>query len=269
MISAHLSAGVEDLARVFREDSGVRAMFIGGSLASGRADEHSDIDAYIIAADDAFERVAAESTIRLGMAGTLLFVKRVDYGFPMDIFIYENGTRGELDIGKSSQFHHLHYRPYTVIFDRDGLLDGYVFPGFGTGTRGPEWLLDTLEWAWREALGARGYLERGDLWSAAQKIVAVRCRVASLLRWVSDPSGPVHSSCHRLGEILPGPAREAFSGSFFTLEARSMARAHRCLCEFLQVLANTGPLDAAARARLQKLTALAELNTSDLDTWKH
>jgi len=262
MNPAHLRAVVTDLARVFRRDPGVRAMFIGGSLASGQADAHSDIDAYIIVADDAFQRVTRESGVRLGLAGNLLFLKRVDHGFPMDVFIYENGVRGELGIGKSTHFSHLHYGPYTVLFDRDGLLDGYAFPGLESQCQGPVWVLDQLEWAWREAVLARGYLARGDLWSAAQQLQDLRCRVASLLRWAHDPSHPAEPSWHRMGQLLGGPDQEAVRDSFFILEPRSMSRAHQCLCESLVALAATVSLDTAARARLDRLAALSQLQTA-------
>ena len=53
-----------------------------------------------------------------------------DYGFDLVLFIFANGTEGELGLGRESRFTHIHGGPHRVLLDKKGILAGAVFPGY-------------------------------------------------------------------------------------------------------------------------------------------
>lgn len=248
---------MEVLTRSFAAEPSVRAMFVGGSVAAGRADAYSDLDLYLLARAPDFEEVAACSRRCLESAGELLFYRRVEHGFVMDVFIYAHGVRGELGIGTPQELGRLHFGHYQVLFDRDGLLPGYTFPGFGPGP-GPDWTVDSLEWFWRAALLAQGYLARGDLWSAAAALEDMRRRAAALLWQGRNPSGAVEMTLHRLGALAAEVDLEPLRASLVPLEARAMRQALDQLCGWGRQFVSSRVRDGLARTRLLRLAALAD-----------
>jgi len=220
------------IAKGFQRYVGVRAVFVGGSLAAGNADEYSDLDIYVVVRKSDYRRILARAHSVLRSSGELVFLKRLDHGFAMDVFVYEDGIRGELGIARTADLASLHYGPYLVMFDRDGLLNGYVFPGWAPKTEADKQaaIADCLLWFWRGALLAGGYLARGDLWSLAHQINEMRSRVADLLRLEAGmwPEGGLS----KLGRELPSDKLTVLKESFVRLDAQSMAEVLRRLCSF-------------------------------------
>jgi hypothetical protein len=105
------------------------AAFVGGSLATGTADEYSDIDVYLIVADEAYASFLAERVAFMRQLGEPVFLEHFDgFGFDMVLFIFEDGIKGELALAKASSFVHIHEGPYRVLVDKTGLLKGVTFP---------------------------------------------------------------------------------------------------------------------------------------------
>lgn len=52
-----LMARAASIAKAFQRYIGVRAVFIGGSLASGDADQYSDLDIYVIVRESDYRRI--------------------------------------------------------------------------------------------------------------------------------------------------------------------------------------------------------------------
>jgi hypothetical protein len=246
------------MARGFERFAGVRAMFVGGSVAAGQADMYSDLDIYLVATRSGLKRVLDRAHDVLRSCGEVVFLRRVGHGFPMDLFIYADGVRGELGFGTPETLSDLHYGAYTVLFDRDGLLDGFVFPGWALDERQrAEFLVGSLGLFWREAISARGFLDRGDLWSAASQIAQMRDRAAGLLR-AADPGNPLpQPGLGRLGKDVPEGKLDPIRQSFFRLGRSSMEAAYRRLCRFAEDYARGG-LSPEAQAAVSKIACLAE-----------
>ncbi len=246
------------LVEGFGRYTAVRSVFIGGSVASGLADRYSDLDIYLVATRSGLRRVLDQAHDVLRSCGELAFLKRVDHGFPMDIFIYSDGVKGELGFGTPETLADLHCGAYFVLLDRDGLLNGFVFPGWvlKQGER-DAFLVNCLQWFWREAIFAGGYLARGDLWSAASQIAQMRDRVAALLRAAEPGHLSPQAGLEKLGRDVPDVRLDAVRESFFRLDGAEMNAAYHRLCGFARQYA-AKELLPESQVAVQKIASLAE-----------
>ena len=112
-----------------RENTRVVGAFLGGSHAAGTADEYSDLELYMIVDDQNYGTFFAERRAFLGHLGEpVLFEDFSDFGFDMVVFIFSDGVEGELTLGRASGFDHIHGGPFEVLVDKEGILEGRVFP---------------------------------------------------------------------------------------------------------------------------------------------
>lgn len=253
-----LQAFAREFARVFSEPEGVRAVFLGGSLASGLADDHSDLDLYVVAGDGELDSICRLVPELLATVGTILFLRPVDHGFPMFVFICAGGTRGEVGVIEASGLTDVHCGAYQVLFDRDGVLDGFVFPGWPfTADERQASVCRNLDWFWRAALNAGHYLARGDVWPASEELAAARRHAATLLR-LRDRKGPNRPSAglHRLPRELPEGDLKILEASFSALQIQPMAAGLAALCSAVHRL---GQRELAPEDQRDRLAVLAEL----------
>jgi predicted nucleotidyltransferase len=123
------SATVETFHRIAEADSRIIAAFLGGSLASGIADQYSDIDMYYVI--DPSEYESFHSTIRSlidGLGPVAFFDEHNNFGFDLVLFMLTNGTKGELVIGTPDKLKVMHAGPFKVLVDKEGILKDAQFP---------------------------------------------------------------------------------------------------------------------------------------------
>src|SRR5260221_12494410 len=110
-------------------DERVVAAFLAGSYARGTTDEYSDLDFYLITTDEAYDDFFAGREAFLRLLGEPVFLEDFHgYDFDMVIFIFADGTAGELALGRQSHFHHIHGGPYRVLLDKKRILAGREVP---------------------------------------------------------------------------------------------------------------------------------------------
>jgi hypothetical protein len=103
----------EELLRRAEDDAAILALWLGGSRGMGRPTEHSDWDIWLVAADDAIERLRAE----LGVAGLAQMAWRPG----VDLILTTMGELERLDVtasntnGRSHMFAHL-----NALVDKTG-----------------------------------------------------------------------------------------------------------------------------------------------------
>ncbi len=128
MTPENLQKAIERFRALCQADPRIVAAFVGGSLATGTADEYSDIDVYLIVADEAYASFFAERAAFMRQLGEPIFLEDFDgFGFDMLLFIFEDGIKGELALAKASNFLHIHHGPYRVLVDKRELLKGVTF----------------------------------------------------------------------------------------------------------------------------------------------
>jgi predicted nucleotidyltransferase len=221
---------IEKFADACRRDDRVVAAFLGGSLASGTADAHSDLDLYLITREDAYKQFLDERQEFMRRLGTPVFCDDFsEFGFDMLLFIYEDGTYGELALAPETSFLHVHGGPYRVLVDKQGLLESLTFPYFAPGhdDRRRE-VARSLVWFWRELLYAAKSLARGRLWSTGYYVERLRRHVKTLLDHHHNRSaapGPAKP----LEATIPEEDRAAVNATYGRMEPADLARALNAL----------------------------------------
>ena len=91
---------VDRFATACRTNDSVIAAFLGGSLASGLADEESDLDLYVVVSESQYEGFLTRSEEFLRSWGDVVFSTAIrnfeNLGFDMVLFTMADGVEGEL-----------------------------------------------------------------------------------------------------------------------------------------------------------------------------
>ena len=175
---------LERFVAACREDRRVVGAFLGGSHAAGTADEYSDLDLYVIVGDQNYDTFFAERRAFLGRLGEPVFFEDFsDFGFDMVVFIFSDGVEGELALGRASGFDHIHGGPFEVLVDKEGILEGQVFPLLQSTQveqrRKLRWL---IYWFWRELSEFNRAIVRGRLWTAHGLLEGLRLKCVNIAR---------------------------------------------------------------------------------------
>ena len=84
------------------------------------------------------------------------------FGFDMVVFIFSNGVEGELALGRTSNFDHIHSGPFEVLVDKERHLEGKVFPSYEPAEEDQrETLRWLLNWFWRDLYEFSKAMARG------------------------------------------------------------------------------------------------------------
>jgi predicted nucleotidyltransferase len=166
------------------EDTRVVAAFLGGSHAAGTADEYSDLDLYLIVDDQNYDTFFAERRAFLGRLGEPVFFEDFsDFGFDMVVFIFSDGVEGELALGRASGFDHIHGGPFEILVDKEGILEGRVFPLLqSTQAEQRETLRWLIYWFWRDLSEFNRAMVRGRLWTAHGLLEGLRLKCVNVAR---------------------------------------------------------------------------------------
>lgn len=206
-------AVVERFREACEQDERVVAAFLGGSLAAGRADEHSDLDLYVIAQEDACAELVARRQDFVAAWGDPVFVDVTpDFeglGFDMLHFVLADGQHGEIAIAHPGDFRRIHGGPHRVLVDKARVLEGVEFPLL---SQSPEErraaARRALSWFWLHVLGLTQALARDRLWVAHGQLDQLRRCLWRLLAAAELPAPEARSYERILAESLVGFDRD-------------------------------------------------------------
>ncbi len=192
---AHRSV-LDRFVALCRADDRIVAAFIGGSVARGSADEHSDLDLYVIASDDSFPLLRETHHDLVRKLGVPLFSETFDDPNIL-FFILADGVEGELCVAPQGGFADVHVGPYLTLLDRHGILTGVEFPEHNDEpTDQREQLRRAVAVFWHDFSHFTTAIGRGQLWWAIGQLDALRRVCVGLARlrsrledpeWLSDP----------------------------------------------------------------------------------
>lgn len=125
-------AAIDRLRVACERESLVLAAFLGGSFAAGRATERSDVDVYLVAAEERYAELwRRRNDFVEAMGRPELIADHPNFeGFGFDLVHFElsDGVTGEVAYGHTGNFMRMHGGPHQVLVDRSGMLDGVAFP---------------------------------------------------------------------------------------------------------------------------------------------
>lgn len=175
-------AFVNHFVDVCQGDERVVAAFLGGSNAKGKADQFSDIDLCVITTNRAGKDFYNQRESFLQSFGELVFFE--DFGFPnIVLFIYADGTEGELNFGSESHLDQIHSGPFRVLLDKKEILTGAILSEAAADhTRQMEELRHNIDWFWHEMSHFITAIGRGKLWWARGQLEALRAKCVNLAR---------------------------------------------------------------------------------------
>lgn len=220
-------------------DERVVAAFLGGSYANGTADAYSDLDLYLIASDEAFEDFLAEREAFIRLLGEPLFLE--DFGMPdLLLYIFSNGTEGELWIHRESHFHHKHTGPYRVLLDKKGILVDAAFPQQEVDqAKQVETLHQQVAWFWHDLSHFIKAMGRGQLWFAYGELEVLRqiCVNLARLKYSFSDTWVGEEPYFKIEQVLPVERLSPLQTTCCAMEHEAMLQAAFALLRFYRDVA--------------------------------
>lgn len=226
----------------FREacaaDPRVAAAFLGGSFAAGTADQFSDLDLYVIVADEVYAGFFADRHDFLGKLGEPVFREDFNgFGFDMVIFVLASGVEGEIAFGRTSGFDHLHGGPFEPVIDRAGVLRGKIFsPRQLSDAERLQPLGLALTWFWRDAAHFVRAIARDRRWAAYGFLEKMRHACVDLIVLGDEAQPGANEGWEALEGTPDDEVRTLLRASCGPLERDAMLTAAQALSEVVMRL---------------------------------
>lgn len=230
---------VDRFVATCQADDRILAAFLGGSYASGAADAYSDLDLYVITADEAYEEFLAGREAFVHNLGEPLFLE--DWGNPhCYFFILDDGTEGELWIGHQSHFKHIHGGAHTVLLDKQGILTGVDFPLHEADpTEQTEKLRQLIMSFWHEIGHFHKALARNQVWFAYGSLETIRHICVNLARLQHNfaDEGVGEEPFFKVEGAMPVERLTPLQATFCPLELEAIRQAGAVLLQFYREVA--------------------------------
>ena len=167
-------------------DDHVAAALHVGSYVKGLADEHSDLDLYVITTDEAYEDFTANRATFVGQLGEPLFME--DFDLPDILFlIFSDGSEVELSFRRESKLSQVLGEPYKVLLDKKHITANILPQGRQINEdEQTEKLRRLIYGFWHELSHFTTALARRQLWWAQGQLGALRLHCINLARLQND-----------------------------------------------------------------------------------
>jgi hypothetical protein len=222
-------------------DPRVVAAFLGGSYATGKADAWSDLDLYLITSDEGYDEFVNEKESFIRQLGEPLFLE--DWGAPHGWFyILANGCEGELWIGRTGRFKHLHGGAYEVLVDKQGILDGVIFPLHRADPSEQQATLRRLIMDfWHEMGHFTKALAREQLWFAYGSLEELRGICVNLARLRHNFRDPDvgDEPYWKIEQAMPVEQLAQLRSTFCSLEQEALQLARQTVLQFYREVATS------------------------------
>lgn len=229
---------IERFSDACAEDERVIAAFVGGSMATGKVDRHSDLDLFAILEADSYDAFFAERREFVRRWANPVFLEDFSgFGFDMLVFILESGLEGELSLASEDRFLHLKGGPYRVLVDKQGILEGVEFPW---GRPSEEEQIQTLRrhlyWFWRDLSLFMVALDRDQRWTAYGYLESMRRRCVNLAR-LSEDFTSWADGYEKVEQVVQDDLLAELEGSFDGIGSHQMIRSVKQIIAFYQRIA--------------------------------
>lgn len=210
-----------------------------GSYAKGLADEHSDLDLYVITADDDYKDFIANRSAFIERLGEPLFME--DFDLPDILFlIFSDGSEVEISFGRESQLGQIINEPYKVLLDKKDITANIVPRPRQIDEGGQtEKLRQLIYWFWHELSHFTTALARGQLWWAQGQLGAMRLYCINLLRLQNNFSDQDigEEGYFKIENAIPVEHLSALKATYCPMEEGAMLVSAFVIVQFFRNLA--------------------------------
>lgn len=222
-----------------QSDDRIVAALLVGSYVKGKADEHSDLDLYLITTDQAYDDFVSgrESFVRL--LGEPLFME--DFDLPGIVFlIFPDGSEVEVSYVRESQVNYVVNEPFEVLLDKKNITVGVIPREREVDRDGQrEKLRRLIYWFWHELSHFIAAMGRGHLWWAHGQLGALRLYCMNLVRLRNNFSDTDigEEGYFKIENALPVEQLSSLQTTFPPLEQSAMLQAALVIVDFYKELA--------------------------------
>lgn len=222
-----------------QSDDRIAAALLVGSYVKGKADEHSDLDLYLITTDQAYDDFVSgrESFVRL--LGEPLFME--DFDLPGIVFlIFPDGSEVEVSYVRESQVNYVVNEPFEVLLDKKNITVGVIPREREVDRDGQrEKLRRLIYWFWHELSHFIAAMGRGHLWWAHGQLGALRLYCMNLVRLRNNFSDTDigEEGYFKIENALPVEQLSSLQTTFPPLEQSAMLQAALVIVDFYKELA--------------------------------
>jgi predicted nucleotidyltransferase len=232
-------AVLDKFVKACQSDDRTVAALLVGSYVKGKADEHSDLDLYVITRDEAYDDFVSRRESFVRLLGEPLFME--DFDLPGIVFlIFPNGSEVEISYVRESQVNYVVNEPFKVLLDKKNITVG-IMPREREvdrdGQRGK--LRRLIYWFWHELSHFTIAMGRGQLWWAHGQLGALRLYCMNLARlrnkFVDADVG--EEGYFKIDNALPPEQLSSLQSTFPPLEQVAMLQAALVIVDFYKELA--------------------------------
>src|SRR5687768_10668445 len=222
-----------------KTDDRVAAALHVGSYVKDLADEHSDLDLYLITTDDGYEAFTSDHDSFIRQLGEPLFME--NFELPDILFlIFQDGSEVEISIGRESQLDEILNEPYKVLLDKKDITANIV-PRERQIEEGrqTEKLRRLIYWFWHELSHFTTALAREQLWWAQGQLGAMRLYCINLLRLQNDFSDQEigEEGYFKIENSIPVEQLSVLKATYCPMEEDAMLESAFVIVRFFRALA--------------------------------
>lgn len=175
-------AVLDKFVKACQSDDRIVAALLVGSYVKGKADQHSDLDLYLITTDEAYNDFVSRRESFVRLLGEPLFME--DFDLPGIVFlIFPDGSEVEVSYVRESQASQVFSEPYKVLLDKKNITASAVSREREADQDSQrEKLRRLIYWFWHELSHFITAIERGQLWWAHGQLGALRLYCMNLAR---------------------------------------------------------------------------------------
>ena len=230
---------VNRFVKACQEDDRIIVALLVGSYVKGLADEHSDLDLYLITTEHAYTEFIANHTTFIQQIGEPLFMEDFDLQDVL-FLIFPDGSEVEISFGRESKLSQILNEPYKVLLDKKNITSG-ILPREREVDQGEqtEKLRRLIYWFWHELSHFTTALARGQLWWAHGQLGALRLYCINLARLQNNFSDTDigEEGYFKIEKAIPVEQLSALKATYCPMEEEVMLESAEIIVRFFRDIA--------------------------------
>jgi predicted nucleotidyltransferase len=217
-------------------DERIVAAFLVGSYVKGKPDQYSDLDLFLVIADESYDDFALRRDSFIYLIGEPLFME--DFDLPQIVFlIFPDGSEVELSYVRESQISQIFNEPFQILLDKKDLTTGIIHHEREVDLQEQrEKLRRLIYWFWHDFSHFVTALGRNRLWWAQGQLEVLRSMCIGLARLQNDFSDTdlENEVYFKIDKAMPIASLSPLQDTFCPMEKVAALKAGHLLLRFYE-----------------------------------